>query len=107
MLNTNDLAAKTEQEQPETDGGHDDAVPDTRQILCAILDDCGQSSRFAELYYWSREPGTLGLFRSMAHLPESTRRTLEHFLSRACEGRSISASQTNDGKIIELRLRAH
>jgi len=66
----------------------------------------GGVSQFVELYYWSLEPGTLDLFRSMARLPEPARSTLADFLSTACKGRPVSIVEETDGHKVELRLQS-
>ena len=78
------------------------AGPSQFEMLKAVLNDCRDFSQFFELYYWSRDPEMLRLFRKMAALPPLTRNALGLFLSQGGEGARLSMER--DDSMLSLNL---
>lgn len=98
QFENNSREAKAEQPTSER------ALPSLSVILESILKDCDHPSEFVELYYWSREPGLMNLYRTLARLPEPTTQALESFFSHVRDNCSVSIVQEEVGKTLQLSL---
>ena len=64
-----------------------------------LLAACGSPAGLLELYYWSREPGMIGIVRGIATMPEQTRAAFEAFITLAGDPRSIEAELDRQGAL--------
>jgi hypothetical protein len=62
-----------------------------REIIEAIIVDCGSPARVLELYYWSQESDLWEMIRSLMNLPPPVRTTLSAFLMMATDRDQVSA----------------
>lgn len=78
-------------------------APHQVELIGAILEDSRDFEEFLELYYWSREPEVLSLFRSLAQLPLPTRKALEFFFSQGGDCAVPSMESESGGWRLTLR----
>lgn len=114
MQGLDGLPTETEVDNDDSDGQQPDdlifrlegtSAMDHMEVVRAIMDDCQRPEEFFELYYWSREPEVLNLFRSLVQLPLQTRKALDLFLSQGGDCVSLSLVQQEASWNLSLQLR--
>lgn len=78
--------------------------PSIQFMLAEILRNCRTPSELFELCYWSQEPGLFDIYRSVARLPEPTRKALETLLSHANENSEVTLVKDRDGNTTQICL---
>lgn len=64
----------------------------TERLIRSLLENRVTAARVRELFYWSKEPGLLHVFRAIASMPEETREALEMFVGLTAQPGSVAAS---------------
>jgi hypothetical protein len=76
-------------------------APSANEILASILEEVGDFSNLIELFYLSRDPGTLDVLRWFASLPDKPRGELMEFIAAAGKRKkAISLKRTRDRALV-------
>jgi hypothetical protein len=68
-----------------------------RKVLTSLVNSGEDPERLIELYYWSREPGVLGLIRAFVSTTDASRDSIRAFISLTPGPRSIVAKLDKNG----------
>jgi hypothetical protein len=66
-------------------------------LIRTLVAGCDKPAETLEVYYWSREPGLVEIFRAIATMPEQARAAIEAFVALAHDQATVTARLDSRG----------